>query len=189
MGELKKLRWPLVAASLIITILVLYAGNWALRTGTQDTPLSAFLSGQPAVAAFRLDRSAPVATVRVELRDVPRLEDTYRDLARGVERIAGPGRLELAVTDRRTPELDAAFDRVNPLLQEALATGRYGELVDRIEGRARGMGVDRVRVGIDVERVYLQMHQGPAYLYAVFPRGAAGAGVGPGMPAQLGGVK
>lgn len=171
MELLKTLRWPLVVASLLVTLGVLVAGSYAVRAATQDGPLGAFLSDQPAVRSFRIEASgAGGRRITVALGDVPDLGQAYRDLDAGIERALGNRPYTLVVRDRRTPALAEVFYRVNPLVQEALATGKYANLVAQVESRALGRGADRVRVSLDGERVYVQLHAGADYLYEVLRR-------------------
>lgn len=179
MEQLRALRWPLVAASLAVTLGLLLAGSRAVQATFADAPLEQFLRAQPAVASFTVDRAGGVRQVTVELKEVPDLGEAYRHLEAGVRRHLGP-RAVLVVRDRRTAALAEVFYRVNPLIQEALATGRYGDLLEKVEARARALGAPQVRLTIDSQRVYLQIHGAGGYLYEVLPRPDA-------PPAQPGG--
>lgn len=171
MEQIKTLRWPLVALSLLVTLGVLYAGGHAVRATTQDGPAGSFLSAQPAVQEYRLEQSTGEGRrIQVTLKDVLDLAETYRGLDAGVRRTLNGSRYTLALADRRTPALSETFYRLNPIVQEALATGRYGGLVEQVESRTAGRGVDRVRVSMDAERVYVQLHTGADYLYEVYRR-------------------
>ncbi len=170
MEILKTLRWPLVVAGALVTLGVFYAGNYLMRTTTEDGPLGKFLSTQPAVESYRLEQDAEGRQVVATLKDVPDLGQAYRDLDRGMHLTLGHTQYRLAVADRRSPVLTEAFYRINPLVQEALATGHYADLVDEAEARAPILGIGRVRIGIDSERVYVQLHTGSDYLYEVLPR-------------------
>lgn len=176
MEQLRNLRWRWVAGSLVATVALLLGASWGLRAVTREEPLQGFLRSQPEVLGYAEDTVAGTRVLRVELRDMPDLSRTYRHLHEGVARILGGEPFRLEVADRRTPALEEAFYRINPLLQEALATGRYGDLLDRVEERSRTLGLDRVRVFIDPERLYLQLHEGSDYLYAVLPRPDGPAG-------------
>lgn len=170
MEQLRTLRWPLVAVSLLVTLGALFAGGWAVRATTEDGPLGAFLAAQPAVSGHRLEHTGAVRRITVTLKDVHDLGQAYRDLDGGIRKLLGSAPYELAVTDRRTPALAEAFYRINPLVQEALATGRYAGVVEQVEARAAALGVTRARVSIDAGRVYVQLHAGADYLYEILPR-------------------
>lgn len=186
MGDLKNLRWPLIAASLLMTVAILWGVSWGLRATTQDSPLHAFLKSQPAVAAFKVERDGGQRVAKVQLKPVDDLGETYRSLEEGMERIVGPNQIRLQVEDRRTPQLKEAFYRINPVIHEAMFTGRFANLVDEVESRAAHLGVERARVQIDDKNVYLQLHRGSDYLYAVqrrpgtAPAAAANSGSGNG---------
>lgn len=177
MDQLRALRWPLVAASLAVTLGLLLAGSRAVQATLADAPLDHFLRAQPAVAAINVERDGALRRVTVELKEVPDLAEAYRHLEAGVRRALGSDRFVLAVRDRRTAALSEVFYRINPLIQEALATGRYGDLLEKVEARARALGAQQVRVGIDSRRVYVQVHGGGGYLYEVLPRPDAPAAV------------
>lgn len=181
MDQLRSLRWPLVVVSLALTLGALFVGNWLVRDTTVEEPLNAFLQSQPAVESFSRTRTPSGVQIQVTLKAVPNLAETYLALEAGVRQIAGTPDVELVLTDRRTPELTAAYYRINPLLHEAMATGHYGDLVERVEERAATLGVAEAAVWIDSGRLYLQLHQGEAYLYAVLPRPDAPGGLVAGL--------
>ncbi|MCG0237886.1 MAG: hypothetical protein L6E13_01050 [Firmicutes bacterium] len=170
MEQLRNLRWPLVMASLAVTVAVLWAGQILVRGAMVDEPVAAYLKSHPAVESFAWEETPEGPRLRIALGPVPDLAQVYTDLEEGVRRAARGRAVALVVTDHRTPGLVTAFYHINPLLQEALATGRYGDLVDRVEAAAARLGVERAEVRIDQARVYLQLHHGADYLYAVLPR-------------------
>lgn len=170
MDRLRTLRWPVVAISLALSLAVLFGARWLLFTQMVAGPMTRLLTALPTVARFETFRLGGVQVVRLEVADVPDLALAYVDLYRGIGGILGTAPYRLEITDRRSPALQEALYRISPLVQEAMATGQFSLLQPRLAAESRNLGVDRARVVVDGERVYLQLHRGSEYLYEVFPR-------------------
>jgi hypothetical protein len=167
--SLQNVRWPFVAVSLIISLGLLFGGNWAVRSRTVDEPLKALYGSSPSVESFTIAAGQSGRAITLKMKRVPDLAVEYRRLNEETALLAGAQGYTLRVADSRTPALEAALRRINLFVQEALVTGTFAAMADRVEQEAARHGVS-ARISVDGGFVYLQMEQGESVLYEVYQR-------------------
>ena len=103
------------------------------------------------------------------LQNVVNLEATYRALLENSRQVLGNRRFQIVIQDDRTPELEEFYYIVHYQVQEAIATGRFALMADRIQEESRKRNIE-TRVFVDGSYVYLQMKKGGAGMYVVIAR-------------------
>ncbi|MDI3299058.1 MAG: hypothetical protein QJR08_07825 [Bacillota bacterium] len=177
-------RWRragLAVLGLAAGLLLLFGGQWVYRWATFTRPLQSVLAGRPEVRGYRVDLQANPPVVRVELAPVDQLQETVRSLDEALGSSLGPGRFQLEVADRRDAELVRDYYRLNLVLAEGLATGRFTTMEEQAQRLARQMGLERLTLTVDPSYLYVTMVKGSHYLYQLVPRSAGcGSEVGGG---------
>lgn len=161
--------------ALAVTVAVLVAGQLLWQKYAVARPLGSGLQGIAGVAAASWDESKNGdITINVTLGGVDNLARTYGEIGETAKTILGkrPARTNLA--DSRTPELETLYHSVHLHLQEAIVTGNFSAMADRVDAKARAAGAE-AKVFVDARNVYLQLHKAGASLYAVVPRPDAAA--------------
>ncbi|WP_242822469.1 hypothetical protein [Thermaerobacter marianensis] len=166
-GRPLQIRW--VAFTAAITLGVLLLASLFYQEQAKAAPLERDLAAVPGVAAVQVERDAGRWHVRVQLGAVDLLPATYRELRDRADRRLGPDRYELELVDRRTPELEEAFYQVSYFVEEGRTRGDYAEAARQVEAAGRRLGLDRARLYVDAEFVYLELVRGDGVLYAVMP--------------------
>lgn len=169
----KEFRWPIVALSLLITLGILATGGYLFRRQTVDQPLYKLYGGMKEVRKSEIKAVGDQTNITIELADTSNLMDTYRNLDERTREVVGKGAYRIQVKDQRTPELEEVFYRVHFSLQESIVKGNFAEMAMKVEEAGRTAGLDRQRVFVDGQRLYLQLHKGDKYLYEIIPRVAA----------------
>lgn len=135
-------------------------------------PLERRLAGRPEVLTYRVAERGGVAEVTVTLADVPNLRDAYLELEAALAAdLPGPFRLRLE--GRPDDRLRADLYALHYHVFDALAGGRFADAARRLEAEGRRRGLDRVGFYVDERFAYLQLHRGPRYVYALWPRAPA----------------
>lgn len=163
------MRWPFVLISLVATLTLLVGGGYAFRARTVDEPLKALYRGSSAVKSFTVVNQGAVRAISLQLDQVPDLSTVYRDLDRETRRLLGDAPYVITLKDSRTPDQEAALNRIHLYIQEALMTGGFADMADRINAEAASRNMV-ARVTVDGDFVYLQLQQGASVLYEVTPR-------------------
>lgn len=167
--NLQNVRWPFILVGLMVTLGMLFGGDYAWGNHTVDEPLKTLYTSSPAVASFAVENGKAGRTISVKLHKVPDLATVYRDLDKNTGKLLGDAVYTITIEDSRTPALEAVWSRLNLYVQEALMTGNFAEMADRV-GAEAGAHQMQAHVSVDSERVYIQLEQGDAVLYEVLAR-------------------
>jgi hypothetical protein len=167
--NLHQIRWPVVLLALAVSLGGLFGAGFLLKSQTVDQPLHEMLARAPQVESYTVVRSDDRQTITVRLKEAADLKKAYGDLDQEVRKILKAVPYEIKVEDRRTPELEQAAQRLDLYVQEALATGQFATMAERIEAEAAKVGA-RASVAVDGQRVYVSIRKGDGYLYEVVQR-------------------
>lgn len=168
----KEFRWPVAVLSLLITLGILAAGGYLFRLQTVDQPLHKLYRGMAEVKKYDIKQVGDQTVISVELARTSNLMDTYRRLDDLTREVIGKESYRIRVRDQRTPELEEVYYRVHFNLQESIVKGNFSEMVASVEEAGKAAGLDRQRIYVDGQRLYLQFHKGDRYLYEIVPRDA-----------------
>jgi len=176
----KGYRIPIIVVAAAAAFVVLVTAHAALQRSTVDRPLAESFDSLGCVESFEIADEGEGATLAVRLEDVNDLRQAYLDVREAASKYID-GQCRLEVLDRRSEALEDAFYSVHYAVYEGAETGRYSWMAGEVRRILDGAGVDRYRVRVDDENVYVQLHAGDAYLYEVIPKeagpsGAASAG-------------
>jgi hypothetical protein len=170
--DLRSVRWPVVALAVCITLGVLASAQFVYRRQTVDRPLRAFLGGVPGVTSFTLRHSTGGLSCEVRLGRIEDLQSTYLVIEKGLRRMSKEP-VTVTVTDDRTAALADAYHRMHFALQESIYRGTFVQ-AEQVVAREAGLaGLDRYRLRVDAERVYLQLSAVGGNLYEIIPRAGA----------------
>lgn len=173
MQTLKDLRWPLVAVSLVVSLSLLFGGAQVARRFTVDQPLRTALSANPAIVSYSVTDTATGKVLTLHLGDLPDLAPVYTGADQAATQVLGAGNYTIALQDRRTAELSEDYHQIHFALQEGIARGTFSQMDTQVQAEAKGLGLSRVRVTVDKDHVFVQLHKGSDYLYDVLPRHTA----------------
>ncbi len=167
--NLRQIRWPVVLLVMAGVLGGLFGVGFLLKSQTVDQPLNAMLSQTAQVESFTVHRIGEKHEIRVRFRTATDLKAGYTQLDQEVAKILRTVPYEIKVEDLRTPDLEAVANRMDLYVQEALVTGQFAVMADRVEAEAQKVGAV-ARIGVDGDRVYLSLTKGDGYLYSVFSR-------------------
>lgn len=157
---------------LIATLGLLFGGGYAWGARTVDEPLKALYQSSGAVASFTMVSGRTGRVIDVKLHKVPDLAAVYKELDNKTSKLLGDTPYTIRIEDNRTEAEEAVWRRLNLYVQEALMTGNFAEMADRVEAEAANHQMV-ARVSVDSEHVYIQLEQGDAVLYEVLGRPTA----------------
>jgi len=163
------MRWPVIAATMAVMLGLLFGGSFLIRSGAVDQPLQRGLAAHELVDTIKIEQISDRRDIRLLLGPTNDLERVYMDLDRVAKQTLKASPYELVIEDRRTPELEQAFQRANLHIQEALVTGAFAQSAERVNHEANQIGAIAI-LTVDRNRVYLQLKRGESYLYSVTDR-------------------
>ncbi|BAD40622.1 hypothetical protein [Symbiobacterium thermophilum] len=169
--NLRQLRWPVVLVTLAVTLAGLFGAGQLVRSQTIDQPLVTALAGVDGLAAYHLAAVGGVSEITIEPAPGASLRKVYGEVDRRVRQILKDGQYVIAVAGSGAGELEPLVERLNLFVQEAVATGAFTGMADRIAAEAAAAGA-RAHMAVDDRRVYLTVWQADAYAYRVVERPA-----------------
>lgn len=167
--NLQQIRWPVVLLVLALSLGALFGAGSILKMTTVDRPLKEALSQAAPVDSYTVQRTGGRHQITVRLKQSADLKAAYGALDTAVGQVLESEPYAISVEDRRTPELEQVAKRLDLYVQEALVTGQFATMADRVEAEARKAGAV-AEVGVDGQRVYVALRKGDAYLYSVVER-------------------
>lgn len=165
------LRRALIAAlAAAFTFAVLWWAAAGLGWMRQDRPVQRLLDSRPDLLSYRLNWSGDTLQVEVLPKAGVDLPVFYTSLYRELQLALGDRPFELRVQDRRDATLRETMRVLRLYLEEAQASGRFTWADDMVNQIAARQGLEWARLGLDSDRLYVELRHGSAYLYEVIPR-------------------
>lgn len=174
MLDIRGIRLPVVLLAFVVGLALLVAFQRVYNFNQVDRPLAQFFEGRGEVRGFQLHAAPDAVQVEVRLGPVKNLHEAYTALDKGTARALKGRPYRLEIKDRRDGRLVEDYYRLHFILQEGLATGRFGQMADAVSRQVKAAGLKDGRVFVDADHLYLQLFRGDRYLYEVMARPAAG---------------
>lgn len=170
-----RLRVKVILAALLVTLVVLFGGQWLYLKYSVQQPLRQILAGDG--TSYRIVDDGATLRIYVHLDNPSNLMEEYQHLNEKIRSALRNRSYQLIVEDERNQSLREAYYQSQFAIHTAIARGDFENMARKIERNAAAVGAE-AKVWIDGENVYVYMCQGEHYLVEVVPR--AGAQAGPG---------
>lgn len=168
-------RIDVVLLAFGLGLLVALGGQQVYLWWQVEAPLVAELTELDGVEEVRLEEGpGGKHEAWVSLGAEARLIDLYGPLTRRLQDRLGSD-VSLVLVDRRSPELQQAWDTLSFMVQEGAATGELDLMRRRVETWAAAKGLS-AQLFVDDRYIYASLKKGGHYLYDVVSRQDVGAG-------------
>ncbi|SDF64601.1 hypothetical protein [Sporolituus thermophilus] len=157
--------------SVVLTIALLAGGQVLWQKYAVAKPLDKMLQGIDGVESATWEEGTKKEEVKIHvtLHQVGNLPKTYSEITDGSRQILGARGFKIIIHDNRTPELEQFYYRVHYFVQEAIFTGNFALMAERLQEQAARSGV-AVQAYVDARHVYLKMTKDGGEMYEVVPR-------------------
>lgn len=160
----RELKIRIIILVAVISLGVLFGARFAYEHLFLGSLKEAFLSID-GVADLKVERGQQTILV-VTLERVERLETTYGAIrALAEERLGNHWTVELV--DQRNGELVERYHQLHYALWQAISTGDFVEMADRVEAVTQGLDA---RITVDRDFIYVELETEDGYLYEIMPR-------------------
>lgn len=163
------MRWPVVLLTLAISLAALFGTGYLVQNRTVNQPLLQALSRMEQLESYEVSHAGETQEIALRLRPDADLKQAYADVDSQVRQILKQTPYRIRIEDQRSPDFVQAADRIELYVQEAMATGEFAAMADRVQEEARQLGAE-ARVAVDNQRVYVSLRRDEAYMYDVVER-------------------
>lgn len=174
-------NWVAGCLVLVITLAILFGGQLLWNKYAIAKPISDLFKNIDGVESATLGRLTDQGKnnekikIYVKLSNVPDLQKAYQEITDGLNQIDSGKKYDLVIEDKRTPDLERFYYDIHYYIQEAISTGNFAAMAERIETKADTAGIT-AKVYVDTQNVYLQMTKAGAEMYVVIARNDSGLG-------------
>jgi hypothetical protein len=178
------LKIPIIVASMLAGIALIFALQWAHQKYTLQEPLNAALHGNSAVESYQISNEGRGLKVTVAFKYDADIREAYLSTRRDIARVLGRKPCVLVLQDSRDDALSNVWYESQFAVYQALARGDYRDMAAAVEKNAGAAGAE-ARIYVDHENLYVRLkHQGHT-LDQVLSR--ASGPVSSGAPVSTGG--
>jgi hypothetical protein len=164
--KMSRIRLVPVILIALASLLVLFGAYRAYEHFSLITPLQSELRHISGVQNVVIEQGKP-GVISIKLKPVDDLQTTYQNIVQAIRSVLGDPQ-SLNLIDNRSPELKAAYESFQPILQEGIAKGDYTEMITSVNEKAAQLHI-QARITMDSHYVYVQLAKGNYYLYDVIP--------------------
>ncbi|BBB92622.1 MAG TPA: hypothetical protein PKA28_03660 [Methylomusa anaerophila] len=168
------MKWLLGVVTVIVTLALLLGGQFVWNRYAVAKPLDKMFNGIQGVEQVTVDfndqiKSNEQVSIQVKLGDIDNLQKVYTEVIKNLEKKGGTQKYDLVIQDDRSPELEDFYYSVHYYIQEAIVTGKFAVMAERIQSQSNSAGVN-TQVYVDTDNIYLQMKKNGRAMYVITPR-------------------
>ncbi len=176
--KVKGFRLHIIILVALISFLLFFGGKFFYQRYFVLEPLLRQVRAIEGVEEVGVSYPGNGKLFTVSLGDVEDLMDTYGEINGQLEKVFEKQSYTLFLQDGRNEILEGVYHPIHFAIYEAIAQGNFTHLAAFVSEQAADNGLEKHRVTVDGERVYLQLHLGDAYLYEIVSRTEYGKGGG-----------
>jgi hypothetical protein len=161
-----------IVLSLVLTAAFLFCGQALWHNYAVAKPLDKTLqeiNGVEQVTLHKKSKLDDTVTIDVTLKNAANFATTYKQISDTAKQILGQNQVQIKINDHRTPDLEQLYYDVHFYLQEAIATGSFALMNERIQQTATEHGA-AANIYVNTDTIYVKLAKGEAELYMLIPR-------------------
>ena len=167
----KNYNWFLSAVAVVLTLAVLAGGQMVWQRFTVVQPMDKLLQGVDGVtkSSWEEGKKDDVVQIYITLTKAKDFARTYGTIHDGAKRILGTRPFKINITDTRTAELEQFYYHTHYLLQEAVFTGNFAAMDEKIRKLSSEAGISS-QVYVETKMVYVKFVKDTSEMYVVLIR-------------------
>jgi hypothetical protein len=167
--RIKDIKIPVVVISFLLTLGILFAGMWLYKDLYVNDPLAEKLQKIPAVKEYEL--IIDEKSLEVTLGTVDNLKETYLEIENSIKDITNDsGAFEIKIKDNPDNLLNSVWEKAQFAVYEALEQGNFNDMAVQIKKVIEEFGLEKYKIQMDKNNIYIQLHHGDKFLYKVLQR-------------------
>ncbi|WP_018751359.1 hypothetical protein [Paenibacillus sanguinis] len=174
-----KLRVGRVAASIVISGILLFGGWFLYQEWAIERPLENLLKGVEGVSEVQLNIQPSELAVKLDLAPGTELGTVVRHLEQDGRKQIGSRKLKIDVVDNSSPVLNELWENAMFAVAQAMENKQYTEITAALEQMEREHAKLKATAEMDNEHVYITLTDGQNSKFVILPRKPEGMGVWP----------
>ena len=177
--NLKKYKWPVVVMAIVSTLTILGFSQSLWHHFALEIPLYQRIQevdGVESITWDNHDKNSSTPQIHVTLNKILNLQKTYHEINETISTILGTKKYKLFIHDHHTAELEQLYYSIHPDIQEAISTGKFSIMIERIQQKVTASHA-KSKIYIDANSIYLQLMNDNSDFYMIIPRFPANAEV------------
>lgn len=172
MKKVKGLRIGIIALVFVLASLLIFGGQQLRYRFDVFEPMQKAFTQVDGVEKVKFDRTGGHVDIVVTLGKVDNLEKTVSEIETLGKYYLKDSLGDISIVDSRDADLDEVYYEMHYAIEEGIATGHFRQMAKDLQDTAKKSGLERFRVYVGNDRVYVLMAKGGRYLYEVVPRKA-----------------
>ncbi len=166
-GKRKQIMIAFLAAGL--TVVVLLAGQNFWHKTQIEQPIQLSLKAEGEIENWNIQYDSGKVQLMVKFNKIDNLQDSYRKITTLLDKQLGNSNYSIEIKNQTKPNLTKFYQKIQPVLYEGLATGRYTWMVQEIDGQAQEQGLT-TKLQFDQNYLFLQILDQDGGYYKIIPR-------------------
>ena len=174
-----KLRVGRVAASIVISGVVLFGGWFLYQQWAIERPLESLLKDMEGVSQVQLDIQSKELVIKLDLEPGADLGAVIRQLEQDGKKQIGSRKLKIEVVDNSSPVLNELWENAMFAVAQAMENKQYTEITAALEQMEQEHTELNATAEMDNEHVYITLTDGQNSKFIILPRMPERMGVWP----------
>lgn len=177
----KDYNWVVGGLVLVLSLIALFGGQLLWNKYVVADPINKkfqSITGVEAVTVGQLNeqgKNNENVKIYLKLSKVSNLQYLYNEISNGLKQVDGGKKYDIVIQDTRTLALEQFYYTIHYYIQEAIFTGNFATMAERVNAKAASDNVD-AKVYVDTKNLYVTMIQGTAEMYVVISRDSSSRG-------------
>ncbi len=165
-----KINLKLTLIALVLTLGILFLGNYAFDNYKVNHSLEKSLTEVNGVAEVETVKLEGEYQVKVKLEDTNNLQKIFTQIDNITKEELNNKKYQVILVSPENSQLTRVYDQIDLALYEALETGEFVKLGERIKSYADQYQLDQAEVNVDQDYIYLTLVEDKQQLYKVIER-------------------
>ncbi|GAB6098681.1 hypothetical protein JCM16358_05600 [Halanaerocella petrolearia] len=167
---MKHINFKLLALVLVLSLVFFFGGSYLFDSYKINRALQEDLVAIDGVEGVTINKLDSEYKLTINLADVSNLQQVFLKIDERVKKSLTEEEYRLKFSSQGSSEFEKLYNKVNLALYEAIKTGEFVQLEDRLVDYKEGYNLKQAQVQIDTDHIYLSLAKGDQEIYKVINR-------------------
>ena len=168
--DFRNLNWKIMIAFFLLVFILLFGGKYLYSEYYVAKPLQETLRETEFVREVFIKEQEDIVHLEVSMEKMDNFQEGYGKIKTMVDESLGSGNYQLTIKDNSNESLDDVWYKIQYAVYEAAAKSNFQEMSEVVQRYSEDAGLNKVKIYLDQQAVYLHLEDGQHYLYKVIAR-------------------